>query len=181
MYYDIIKSAINGIAQLIDLMVCSLKGSDYMANKPERKIPAKEKPQYLSYTQQRVHHKSPKTTVFIKPINEKYINRLNEIASLKDGWLDGNGCSINADVIALCKTFLHKQDDNSGRLYRIYPVDTGGIMIEFGGKNGEVSVELEPNKMITVYSFSDLGNDEIDDKSFSSLSKGFFDYIKMVL
>ncbi len=116
MYYDIIKSAINRIAQLIDSMVCSLKGSDYMANKPERKIPAKEKLQSPNKRPRRVYLKSSETSVVNKTFEVLKLDQFtqNEIDLLNTLRNDSN-ITLNDFFVKIIKRYLEdiKTDEYS--------------------------------------------------------------------
>ncbi len=69
--------------------------------------------------------------------------RLEEIADLKDGWLDGKGIAPNPEKLH----WLAKAFDNSFKadlpLPHLYPTPEGGIQAEWSLKDWEVTLEID--------------------------------------
>lgn len=77
--------------------------------------------------------------------------RLDEIAELKDGWLDGNGVAPNPEKLRL----LAKAFDNSFKadlqLPHLYPTPEGGIQAEWSLDDWEVTLDINLTTLQAAY------------------------------
>lgn len=72
--------------------------------------------------------------------DSKWADRLNYLAALEPGWYDGEGESINAEVLNKANTILHSLDSASFNVPAMFPLlaeDTGegGISMEWAEKH----------------------------------------------
>lgn len=70
------------------------------------------------------------------------MNRWEELAALKDGWLDGSGLAITSRALTEAK----KVYSDKGQL-RIYPTAQGGVLLE----NKHDSWEVHPDGTVETY------------------------------
>lgn len=70
-------------------------------------------------------------------------DRLNQLAQLRDGWLDGDGKAPDpANLMRLYQAF-RENFDKSLPIPSLYPTPTGGVQAEWSLNEWEVSLEIE--------------------------------------
>jgi hypothetical protein len=67
--------------------------------------------------------------------------RLDEIAALEVGWLDGEGAKIDRTVISNVRRLLSTLADNPSPRVCVYPTEAGGVQLEW--TNGPIESSLE--------------------------------------
>jgi hypothetical protein len=80
---------------------------------------------------------------------DKLLRRLDELASLADGWLDGQGQAPNARVIAELRSMAGALAAEDMPALRIFPTPEGGIQLEWRSNTIERSVEVRAD--LSVY------------------------------
>jgi hypothetical protein len=69
--------------------------------------------------------------------------RLDELRTLKDGWLDGGGLAPSAKGLDWLATALDEHFPDNLPLPYVYPVAEGGVQLEWPLKPQEVSLEID--------------------------------------
>lgn len=101
----------------------------------------------------------------------KWAERLNYLATVEDGWYDGEGEAINPDVLNIANTILSSLDSTTFHLPALFPLlgdDTneGGILMEWveRGNNPNhryhINFEITNSFVYEVYVFN-LANHEM--------------------
>lgn len=92
--------------------------------------------------------------------------RLDDIAALQEGWLDGDGLAVSGVAMTVLRNLLDGAVDwfsSAG----IFPTIEGGICIEANVDNVEYSFELGPDGSVSGYSCSSSG----EERDFSGLTE----------
>jgi hypothetical protein len=112
------------------------------------------------------------------------IDRLEELADLKDGWHDGEGLGVRPAVLEFARNALRelgREPDVSSFAdqLRIFPTVEGGLQFELSSGNEERSVELRPD-LTSHFNQVDVGSssDDIDQEFPES---GFAEAVRLVL
>lgn len=71
--------------------------------------------------------------------------RLQELATLKNGWLDGEGIAPKRDELSLLLKLFNNYFDFGLPLPYVYPTLTGGIQMEWRYSNYDVSLDVDFN------------------------------------
>jgi len=87
----------------------------------------------------------------------EWSQRLEELAALKDGWLDGSGSAISREAMRAAETLLFWCVDEGIARPGIFPTESGGIHLEWDDPN-ETEVVVEATG--TVRLFSDTVSDD---------------------
>lgn len=69
--------------------------------------------------------------------------QIEEIALLKDGWLNSNGLAPNAESLKWLTTEFETKYDPSLLAPFLYPTAEGGVQAEWSGNNWEISLEID--------------------------------------
>ncbi len=77
-------------------------------------------------------------------INE-LARRLTEIASLKGGWLDGDGEAIDPNVVSFLRSVVIPLASHGPPRVRMYPTPDGGVQLEWSTAKGSLSFEINPD------------------------------------
>lgn len=98
--------------------------------------------------------------------------RLEELAALPDGWLDGKGKRLDRDALrALAQTFDDYFDSELPLPY-LYPTAEGGVQAEWSLGDWEVSLEIELEGRMACYQAVRLSADETREQTIDlSLGK----------
>ncbi|MEU5286504.1 hypothetical protein AB0G97_21180 [Streptomyces sp. NPDC020755] len=92
----------------------------------------------------------------------EWSSRLAELNKLENRWLDGGGDAIALQVLRATESLLLECLDGGIPRPNIYPVDTGGVQLEWLSGQGEVSVEIVASREIELYAFSKI--DDADEE-----------------
>jgi plasmid stability protein len=88
--------------------------------------------------------------------------RLEELKSLKDGWLDGTGLAPRPDALDWLAASFDRFYPQELLRPHIYPTPTGGVRAEWTSGPHEVSVEIKlPNHSAEWHSLN-LDTDEVE-------------------
>ena len=91
-------------------------------------------------------------------LNHALAARLDEIAQLQDGWLEGQGLAPNADQLATVTDWLSSYPDQIV-LPRVFPTQEGNLLLEWPGTS-DPSLDINLSSMQA--SFHAFGPDERD-------------------
>lgn len=92
--------------------------------------------------------------------------RLTELVTLKPGWLDGKGAAPAQDSIDWCRRHLPLIVDRLGWVGpRIYPMPEGGVQIEWGNDDVDVTLVVEAARNAVHLEIVDFEN-PTEDESF---------------
>lgn len=91
--------------------------------------------------------------------NYELVKRIDELAELKDGWLDGEGVALDANQLALIAEKLEAHFPENVLLPAIVPTPAGDLLFEWAVK-GHPSVDFFMET--GVAEFHSFGNDEIE-------------------
>ena len=98
--------------------------------------------------------------------------RLDELRQLPEGWLDGAGKKIDENALSTAEKFLMKRPALADK-YRIFPMETGGVLFEFETDGWDLSVEFYSNNSVEIYGVEINGTDELIPQQFSDLDNNF--------
>lgn len=108
----------------------------------------------------------------ISPAQRKLLDRLEHLASLEKGWMDGMGERLSATAIETAGYFI-TITPLTADAYKIYPSETGGILIELEWDDWDYSVEIQPDGSVEMYGISLSDTQEITPMSFESIDSSF--------
>lgn len=108
----------------------------------------------------------------ISPTQRKLLDRLEHLASLEKGWMDGMGERLSATAIETAGYFI-TITPLTADAYKIYPSETGGILIELEWNDWDYSVEIQPDGSVEMYGISLSDTQEITPMSFESIDSRF--------
>lgn len=100
-----------------------------------------------------------------------WTDRLLHLASLEDGWLDGDGRRIDPEAVSKAELLLDrifpKGDNYSTRKPGIFPMESGGIVLEWYINDSLVSVEIDPHEdeLFSMFHLDILGSHSKEDNS----------------
>jgi hypothetical protein len=97
---------------------------------------------------------------------------LYELRRLEQGWHDGSGNSITPTSLAVAGQFLPLKPHLCG-LYKIYPIETGGILIEFELAGWDYSVEISESGSVEFFGIEIEGPKELAVESFEGINADF--------
>jgi hypothetical protein len=78
---------------------------------------------------------------------------LEEISRLRDGWLDGQGKQIHADVVRLAQEITHSEIWTKLDHSVASPTQSGGIIIEGDTQGWLISVNISPQCKLELSAF----------------------------
>jgi hypothetical protein len=101
------------------------------------------------------------------------IKRLRELSELEPGWLgQGEGDQVGHLVGALAKQFVFARDQYAN-LFHLYPMEEGGISIEFDIEDWSFAVEIQSDGTLEIDGSSSNG-DAFEEQSFDQIDSDFF-------
>jgi hypothetical protein len=103
---------------------------------------------------------------------KKCRTRLDELRNLKDGWHDGHGFQIAQAPLDLAQKFCIKHPTYCG-LFRLYPTEVGGVLIDFERDGWDFSVEFSPTGGVEMYGIEIDGSQEMEPVEFPGLNDDF--------
>lgn len=90
--------------------------------------------------------------------------RLDELAALKPGWLNGKGLSLDKKSLTLLANLFNEYFSPELPLPYLYPTAEGGVQAEWTLNSWEVSLDVElPSLEATFHAFN---VDTYDEKDF---------------
>ena len=102
----------------------------------------------------------------------KCMQRMTELRQLEDGWLDGSGHRPTDEAVSSVDLFLNKRPDLAEE-FRIYPMEDGGVSIEFEHDGWGLSLEFGPNGNVEIFGVEIDGPGEIEPTMFERVDEPF--------
>jgi hypothetical protein len=110
--------------------------------------------------------KSIESVEHISPLDPLDVSaRLEELAELKDGWLDGKGQALDPSGLTWLSTSFDKLYDSSLPLPYLYPTAEGSIQAEWTLDKWEISLEIAPLQKTADYQALNLVSNECQEIS----------------
>jgi hypothetical protein len=99
----------------------------------------------------------------IDPLDVAY--RLEEISSLADGWLDGDGIAPKKENLDWFANMFHGNFDSNLPLPYIFPTPSGGIQLEWAFENHDISLSIDlASKKAFYHELNFLNDDEVEEE-----------------
>lgn len=99
-------------------------------------------------------------------------SRIESIAELKTGWLDGSGKSINPESLKSAQRLL-KSRPSLASAWKIYPTEDGGVLFEFSIGPWDFSIDIRAGERIEFYGINTKTNEEMAEAQFDSIDEKF--------
>ena len=99
-------------------------------------------------------------------------DRLAEIGTLRDGWHDGTGSAIKRNAIGAAEQFMRLRSFCSP-IVKIYPDETGGVLLELEQNGWDISIEFAPNGSVEIYGIEAEGDGELEPMTFEAVNDEF--------
>ena len=97
--------------------------------------------------------------------------RLNELAQLQDGWLDGKGRALDCAGIKDLAEAFDKYFGPDLPLPRLYPTPEGGIQSEWTLGGWEVSLEIDLPTLVAEYQSMNMKTGEVHECEMKLVTK----------
>lgn len=98
--------------------------------------------------------------------------RLDEIRALDAGWHDGSGLQITDSALKSAETLLTKRTAFCS-IFRIFPTETGGILIDYDIGGWDYSVEFGASGAAELYGVEIDGSGELEPEGFDFIDEEF--------
>lgn len=99
-------------------------------------------------------------------------SRLEELAGLSQGWLNGSGEPLAREALAGAKALIDRRPYLT-TAFRLYPVECGGVLIEFAINGWDYSVELDTQGKVEVFGVEVDGDGERGPENFDGIEERF--------
>jgi len=93
--------------------------------------------------------------------------QFEKLRTIKDGWLDGVGSSIDVDLLRRVRTWLGDHVRDSIPRPTLFPTPEGGVEVEWVAGRYDVSVEFDPVSGKVAWHALDLDTCEVDEMDVS--------------
>ncbi len=103
---------------------------------------------------------------------DKLRKRLDEIRSLDAGWHDGFGLQITDSALKAAEALLVKRTTFCA-IFRIFPTEAGGILIDFESGGWDYSVEFSASGAAELYGVEIDGSGELEPEEFDFIDEEF--------
>jgi len=108
-------------------------------------------------------------------------DRLEELSKLSDGWLDGEGIAIAEPALVNARRLLVKRKNLCG-VFRLYPNDSGNILIEFENSGWGYTIEFRADSKIEMFAVELKGVGVMEPTEYLSVGHQFLsDFDKWVM
>ena len=114
------------------------------------------------------------------PEATRLISRLQEIAALEAGWMDGSADSINGEAVEAAQRFINLFPELVPAS-RVFPMESGGVLLEFEFLGWDYSVEFQNSGSIEIYGIEIIGAGVVEPQSFSRFSSGLLVAVNNIL
>jgi hypothetical protein len=98
--------------------------------------------------------------------------RLDEIRALDAGWHDGSGLQITDSALKAADALLVKRTAFCS-IFRIFPTEAGGILIDFESGGWDYSVEFSASGAAEIYGVEIDGSGELEPEGFDFIDEEF--------
>jgi hypothetical protein len=99
-------------------------------------------------------------------------DRVDQLTALQDGWHDGDGKRLSQNAIDAANRFL-SQRSGLCHLYKIYPTDDGGIVLEIDTGVWDLSVEFLHDGKVRFYGIEIEGDRTVGITEFDTIDDQF--------
>lgn len=91
--------------------------------------------------------------------------RLDEIARLEDGWLDGHGSRVGEPVVSHARRVLTALTRRQipGPDPAVYPIPGGGVQLEWDRIDRDATLEITPTGAMRLHAWAKSGDGERED------------------
>lgn len=113
---------------------------------------------------------SSESVLLLDPLDVS--TRLEELSTLRDGWLDGEGIAPAPGGLERFENAFEMYFDESLPLPRLFPTAKGGIQAEWSNGNHEISLEIDLMTMRADYQALDTVTLESDEHEMDLSSEG---------
>jgi hypothetical protein len=93
--------------------------------------------------------------------------RLEQMATLRDGWLDGKGNAPDKDKLTWLATMFETHFNGDLPLPYLYPTAEGGVQAEWTLNGREISLEIDLGKRLAEFQTLNLKNDTCEELTLS--------------
>ena len=101
---------------------------------------------------------------------ERCRERIGVLASLQQGWHDGDGLAPAPEAVANAGRLLSARPQLAGS-YHIYPTEEGGILFELVHAGWDYSVEAGPRGAVEIYGVQVDGPGDLDTAKFQGINE----------
>ena len=98
--------------------------------------------------------------------------RLDEIRALDTGWHDGSGLQITDSALKAAEALLVKRTAFCA-IFRIFPTEAGGILIDYESGGWDYSVEFSASGAAELYGVEIDGSGDLEPKGFDFIDDEF--------
>lgn len=114
------------------------------------------------------HLKGFETVEHVSPLDPLDVTlRLEELATLRDGWLDGKGLAPSPEKLQQLASLFEANFDADLTLPHLYPTPEGGIQAEWSLGDWEASLEIDLNTQAGEYQALNLANRQTHEHNFA--------------
>lgn len=107
--------------------------------------------------------------------------RLEQIAALKDGWLDGKGIAPDKEKLGRLADQFDANFDGNLPLPYLYPTAEGGVQAEWSLNGKEVSLEIDLANNLAEYQALNLNDDVCSEFTFALTDHGGWEQLNEAL
>jgi len=95
--------------------------------------------------------------------DDAWTQRLSELASLADGWLDGDGESIDLNAIEFARDLLASITEKALPEPLVFPTPTGGIQLEWAAQTTHAEISIDASlTSISAYRLDAASGTEVE-------------------
>ncbi len=111
---------------------------------------------------------------------DRLVARLEELGSLRDGWMDGAGSSISAAAVGSALAVVQARPILSP-IVKAFPTQSGGVMLEFEFGGWDYSIEFMPDSTAEIFGIEVETDAELVPHSVVALSPQFYSLLDPIL
>jgi hypothetical protein len=111
---------------------------------------------------------------------DRLVVRLEEIGSLRDGWMDGSGLSVSIVAVGAALAMVQARPI-LGSIIKPFPTQSGGVMLEFELNGWDYSVEFMADGTAEIFGIEVEGDEEMIPQSTTALSTQFYSVLDPLL
>lgn len=92
----------------------------------------------------------------------KTMHRIEDLATIEDGWLDGAGSAMTPAALDTAKKLAEGLSEENLDRFAIFPRELGGLSFEYMRHDDPISIELDIEANGTLILFALNHNDKVD-------------------
>lgn len=101
---------------------------------------------------------------------ERISTRLAQLRALQPGWMDGQGAQIHPVAVQNVQRLVGRRSALSVA-FRIFPMLSGGVQVEFEAGGWDVTVEFEHDGSAELYAVQIAGDGEVEPTTYDGLEE----------